>query len=337
MSLLRCLLLAIFLIVSSGLAQAESKVYRGAIGDKHIEMQLNIDGSKVTGSYFYDQFKQDIPLEGSYDTKGQLELTEGKGKQKTGKFLCKPEPETFEADVECEWSRPDGKGQAFVVLTEQGIRLQKETKIVPTIVNDRKTKVFASYPQVTAQVMTEGMKSFNVLVESLMQKAVKEFQPESLAKSNFDTNYNVLLANDEVISVEMEEYSDVGGAHPNTRLWTVNFNVKTNKPLVLDDVFLPQSEYAVEIAKFATKDINRRADQIEIDEAKRENRQPQKRDQPVMSEDGLPEMDTWGLSTKGFVVYFDFPHVMAVFDKTVVPYGLLARYLNPKGVVPLVR
>jgi len=48
-------------------------------------------------------------------------------------------------------------------------------------------------------------------------------------------------------------------------------------------------------------------------------------------------MDTWGLSPKGFVVYFDFPHVMAVFDKTVVPYGMLARHLSPTGVVPIVR
>jgi hypothetical protein len=39
-----------------------------------------------------------------------------------------------------------------------------------------------------------------------------------------------------------------------------------------------------------------------------------------MSADQLPEMDTWGVSAKGFVVYFDFPHVMAVFDKTIVPW-----------------
>jgi hypothetical protein len=63
----------------------------------------------------------------------------------------------------------------------------------------------------------------------------------------------------------------------------------------------------------------------------------QKRDEQLMTDDQLPEMDTWGLSPKGFVVYFDFPHVMAVFDKTVVPYGMLARHLSPTGVVPIVR
>src|SRR4051794_483690 len=81
---LRCLFLVGFLMVVVGSAQAQTKIYRGAIGDRHIEMQLNVAGSKVIGSYFYDQYKQDIPLEGSYTTNGQLELIEGKGKQKTG-------------------------------------------------------------------------------------------------------------------------------------------------------------------------------------------------------------------------------------------------------------
>jgi hypothetical protein len=56
-----------------------------------------------------------------------------------------------------------------------------------------------------------------------------------------------------------------------------------------------------------------------------------------MTTDGLPEMDRWGLSAKGFVVYFDFAHVMAVFDRTVVPYGVLARYLRSDDVIPVVK
>jgi hypothetical protein len=313
------------------------KVYRGTIGDNHIEMRLSASGSKVTGRYFYDQFKQDIPLEGAYDSKGGLELVEGSAKKKTGKFVCKSEPEALDVDIECEWSRPDGKGQALVFLSEQGIRFKKDTQIVPKIVSDRKTKAFASYPQLTAVVMTEGMKSFNQLVESKVQAAMKEYDPESLAHSNFDTNYDVMWANDQFVSIEFEEYIDVGAAHPNTRWWTINFNLETNKLLTIDDVFAAKSDYASEIAKFAVKDINRRADKLDRDEARRNNTQVQKRDEPVMSDDGLPEMDTWALTPKGFAVYFDFPHVMAVFDRTIVPYGIVARYLRPDGVVPLVR
>jgi hypothetical protein len=330
-------LIALFCVAAAQGQTDSAKVYRGTIGDRPIEMRLTVAGSKVSGRYFYDQFRQDIPLEGAYDSKGVLELLEGSGKKKTGKFICRSEPEALDVDIECEWSRPDGKGQALVYLSEQGIRFKKDTQLVPKIASDRKTKAFASYPQLNAAVMTAGMKSFNQLVESKVQAAMKEFDPESVAHSNFDTNYDVMWANDQFVSIEFEEYSDVGAAHPNTRWWTINFNLETNKLLTLDDVFTAKSDYATEIAKFAVKDINRRGDRLDRDEARRNNTPVQKRDEPFMSEDGLPEMDTWALTPKGFVVYFDFPHVMAVFDRTIVPYGIVARYLRPDGVVPLVR
>jgi len=110
--LLRCSLLTLLTLICVAAAQGQTdstKVYRGTVGDKHVEMRLTVAGSKVTGTYFYDQFKQEIPLEGTYDSKMVLQLEEGAGKKKTGKFVCKAEPESLEVDVECEWSRPDGK------------------------------------------------------------------------------------------------------------------------------------------------------------------------------------------------------------------------------------
>ncbi|HEY6803335.1 MAG TPA: DUF3298 domain-containing protein [Pyrinomonadaceae bacterium] len=338
--MLRCALLTLFALFCVAVAQGQTdstKVYRGTLGDKHIEMRLNVTGAKVSGTYFYDQFRQDITLEGAYDPKGALQLVEGTGKKKTGKFVCKAEPESIEADLECDWSRPDGKGQAFVYLTEQGIRFKSDIKIVPKIVSDRKTKAYGSLPQVATPVLTPGMISLNKLIESKVMAAMKDFDPEEVANSSYDTNYNVMWATDDIISLEFDEYSDVGAAHPNTRLWTINYNLKTNKQLTLADVFTPNSNYVTEVAKFVTKDINRRADKLDEDEARRNNTPLQKRHDPVMTEDGLPDMDTWALTPKGFAAYFDFPHVMAVFDKTIVPYGMLARYLRADGVVPMVR
>jgi hypothetical protein len=339
-ALVRFTLLALltFSLFSVARGQAPStRIYRGAIGDKHIDMRLNISGSKVDGTYFYDQFKQDIKLEGAYDSKGELSFTEGTGKKKTGKFVCKAEPEAPDTDLECEWSRLDGTGKRLVYLVEQWIQFKSGTEITPKITVDPKTKAFASYPQLKAPAMTAAMNGLNRLVESKLQTAIKGFQPENVANSSFDTNYNVLLANDEVVSVEMVEYSDVGAAHPNSRFWTINHNLKTNKQLSLSDVFSEGDEYKTVIAEFAAKDINRRAEEMDRQEARRNNRQPEKRDEPVMSVDQLPEMDTWGISPRGLVVYFDFPHVMAVFDKTIVPWALLARFLRADGVVPTVK
>jgi len=338
--LFRLTLLALLIFSSFSVAQSQTaptRIYRGAIGDKHIEMRLNISGAQVDGTYLYDQFKQDIKLEGTYDSKGELSLSEGAGKKKTGKFVCKAEPEAPDTDLECEWSRVDGTGKRMVYLVEQWIQFKSGTELIPKVILDQKTKAFASIPQLKAPLMTDAMNGFNRLIESQLQAAIKAFQPESVANSSFDTNYNVLLCNDEIVSVEMVEYLDVGGAHPNSRFWTVSYNLKTNKPLSLNDVFREGDEYNTVIAGFVAKDINRRAEQMDRQEARRNNRQPEKRDEPVMSADQLPEMATWGVSAKGFVVYFDFPHVMAVFDKTIVPWGLLTRYLRADGVVPLMK
>ena len=325
-------------LVSVVHAQATSvKTYRGSLGDKHIEMRLTVNGSKLTGTYFYDRFKQEIPLDGAYDAKGQLELVEGSGKRKTGKFICKKEPETPGIDLDCEWSRPDGTGKALVFLTEQGVLFKTDTKITPKLITDRQRKVEASYPQLNASAITPAMLEFNRLIESRLQKAIKEFEPESYSNAYFDTTYNVLFADEDKISVEMIGDMEVGAAYPNTYFWTVNYDLKAKKELALEDVFRPGDDYKTAIAEFVAKDINRRAEEIERIEARENNRPPEKREDPVMTADQLPDMNTWGFTTKGFVAYFDFPHVMAVFDKTIVPYSIVARYVKPNGVVPIVR
>jgi hypothetical protein len=325
-------------LVASVDAQTTSvKTYRGTLGDKHIEMRLTVDSGKVSGTYFYDRFKQDIPLEGTYDAKGQLELLEGSGKRKTGRFICKKESETPDVDLDCEWSRADGTGKAFVFLNEQGIRFKDDVRLTPKVINDRQRKVNVSFPQFSSPVTTPAMMEFNRLVDSRVQKAIKEFEPESTSNGYFSTTYNVLFADEEKVSIEIVEDSYGGGAHPNTNFWTVNYNLKTNKELSLEDVFKLGDEYKSAIAEFAAKDINRRADEIERFEARENNRAPQKREEPFMTTDQLPEMNGWGFSPKGFVVYFDFPHVMAVFDKTIVPYSVVARYLKPNGALPLIR
>ena len=336
--ILHLLILGSMFVLWSGQlrAQTSPKIYRGSVGGKHVEMRLNFSGNKVTGTYFYDQFKQDIKLDGSFDSNGQLNLTEGPVKRPTGKFVCKKEKE-IEIDLECDWSRPDGTRKLMAFLYEQGIRFKSDAKLVPTLTIDRKTKAEASYPQFVATTMTPGMLSFNRLIEDRVKKAMKEFDAEEVEHLTLETNYNVLFADEDKVSIEFEEYSDVGAAHPNTRLWTVNYNLKGDRELTLQDIFKPGDEQNAAIAQFVAKDINRRAEQMEIADARREKRQPEKRSEPLMEADGLPEMDTWAFSEKGVAIYFDFPHVMAVFTRTIVPYEVLSRHIRPDAVVPPVK
>ena len=70
---------------------------------------------------------------------------------------------------------------------------------------------------------------------------------------------------------------------------------------------------------------------MEADNARRENRQPAKQDEPLISIDQLSEISDFALTPKGLVIYFDFPHAIAYFDKNFVPYSVVRDYLNPSG------
>lgn len=310
---------------------ATDKVYRGSIGNSHVEMRLSFQGNKVSGSYSYDRIREDLKLTGRLDEQGRLELAEfgAKGKQ-TGKFICKKRLEEG-VDSECTWSKPDGTRQAMVTLEEQHVAFTNGLQITPKTILDKKASVSVSYPQITSgKALNSGALSFNRRILELVQKAIKEFQPID-DKGVFETTYNILLGTNDLVSIEMAEYWDGGGAHPNTRLWSLTYDLAGNKELTFESLFKPGIDYFAAIAKYVVADIDRRAAAIEQEDARQAGRQPKERDQPIVSEDSLEEISGWAMTPKGLVVYFDFPHVIAVFDKTFVPYNAVSEYLRPNG------
>lgn len=311
--------------------QAGTKIYRGSVGGSHIQMRLNISGNNVTGTYFYDSIGEDLKLTGHLDNQGRLELSEvgPKGKQ-TGKFSCKQKL-AEEIDSECSWSKPDGTREAFVTLAEQHFAFTNGLQITPKTISNRRTGVGVSYPQITSSgPLSPGAQNFNRRILALTQAAIKEFQPID-GKGSFDTNYNVLLGTDELISIEMTEYSDGGGAHPNNGFWSLTYDLSGNKELKLDDLFKPDSDYKAAIAKFVVADIDRRAAALEEESARSEGRKPKPREEPLVSEEQLSELSGWAMTPKGLVVYVDFPHVMAYFDRTFIPYSIVNEHFKPNG------
>src|ERR1043166_2284679 len=110
-SVTRTTLIGLFVAVCILSASAQTKVYRGSIGNSHIQMRLNFNGNEVSGTYAYDNVGQDLSLSGRLNN-GALELTEMSGKQKTGKFVCK-KPLGDPIDSECTWSKIDGTRAVF--------------------------------------------------------------------------------------------------------------------------------------------------------------------------------------------------------------------------------
>lgn len=307
------------------------RVYRGSIGNSHIQMRLNIQGNNVTGTYFYDSVGEDLRLTGHLGDQGQLELAEfgAKGKQ-TGKFICKRKL-ADEVDSECSWSKADGTREAFVTLDEQYIAFTNGLQVTPRTITNRKTGVGVSYPQITGSgPLRAGAQSFNRRILGLVQEAIKAFSPID-GHGSFETNYNVLLGTDDLISIEMTEYYDGGGAHPNNRFWSLTYDLSGNKELKLEDLFKPNSDYKTAIANYVVADIDRRAAALEQESARSEGRKPKERDEPLVSTEQLSELSGWAMTPKGLVIYVDFPHVMAFFDRTFIPFSVVNEHFKPNG------
>jgi hypothetical protein len=320
-----CLLLAL----GAAAALAQTKDYRGEIGNSHIQMRLAFNGANVTGTYSYDSVGQDLKLTGTLSADGKLELKESDGKAKpTGKFACKHFEDPI--DSECMWSRIDGTHESMVMLEPQSLSFTNGIEIKPKTITNRRTGVGASYPQLASkEPLSAAAQAFNRQVLALVQKAIKEFEPVD-GKGSFDANYNVLLGTNDLVSVELTVYFDGGGAHPNNYFLSLTYDLAANKELKFEDLFQPGADYNTAIAKYLVDDIDKRAYAVEQKDAT-DPKQVQKRDAPIISEDQLKELSGWGLTPKGLIVYFDFPHVIAYFDKNFVPYSIVKQHLKPGG------
>lgn len=326
------LVAAAVLVMGQQAVQTTVRTYRGSVGGSNFQMRLNVQGTAVSGTYAYDTVGEDIKLTGQLDAQGKLDLKEfdAKGKQ-TGKFACK---QLYAFEPDCMWSRPDGTREAFARIDEQNIGFANGLQIVPKTIANRRSGVKVSYPQLAAAggTLSPGAASFNRRALALTQKAIKDFEPGPEAgKNSLERNYNVLIATDDLISVEMTEYQYSGGAHPNDSFESLTYDLAANKELELDDLFKPGSDYKTAIARYVVADIEKRAVAIEESDAKSEGRKPVKRDDPIVTEDQLSEVSSWGLTPKGLVVYFDFAHAISVFDRTVVPYNVISEYLKPNS------
>jgi len=327
------LVLVLVCFASGIVAHGQQNIYRGSIGGNHVEMRLNFEGNKVSGAYSYDRIGEEIKLSGQITAAGGLELTEFDARHKpAGKIACKRKLDDV-IDPECYWSRVDGSHQAFVVLEAQQTSPANGLRIVPKIINDRATGVVVSYPQLASeQGLSAAAEGFNKDVSAWIRKAIKEFEPQpSRDRTSLDLNYNVLFASNDLISIEITEYADNGGAHPNTGYWAMTYDLNRNKELAPEDVFKPDSDYQTALAKFVVEDIQKRADAIDQEEARRAGRTLPASHEPVVSMDQLSDLAHLAITAKGLMVYFDFPHVIAAFDRTLVPYPVIKDYLQPNG------
>ena len=328
------LLLSLSGCATAALAQAPAQVFRGRIGAQPVVVKLARAGDRLSGSYVYERVGQDIKLTGRIEPPGRVTLDEADAAGRpTGKFSGKldDDPATTDAaTIEGMWARPDGsRGVAFSLREQHLAFTQPRLQFISKTLAERRPAIKAIYPQLAGSTAA-GAVAFNRAVEDLVTKLVRDIRqaasepPERVA---LETDYNVLLAQDDLVSVEINEYMDYGGAHPNNSYDALTYDLRTGRAVAFAALFKPGAQYEAVLKRAAL--ANLRAQERKLDA---ENGARAGGDESFFADGELPgEQHAWGLTPRGLIIYFDLPHVISVFDKVFIPWGELQGVLNPQG------
>jgi hypothetical protein len=306
------------------------RIFRGTIADKQVEMKIRQDPSNketIAGSYSYGTAGKPLILKGRLTSGGKLEMQEFDGDKETGEFDCKLVDKPDEqpaATIEGKWSRPDGSHDTGVELTEQHIELTGGSSIVTKSIIDRAKSIAAYYPQI--QGGGAAVEKFNRASTALVTKEVNGYKSADppAGQSSLDIGYNVLLATDDLVSIEFTEYSNTGGAHPNNGYETLIVDLRRGSEVKLDDILKPKSGYEAVISRLSLAKMNKEAKKLEGDSAGQN-------DEPAVTADSVESPTGWGLTRNGVALYYDLPNVIAALDRVFIPYREVKDYLNPNG------
>jgi hypothetical protein len=190
-------------------------------------------------------------------------------------------------------------------------------------------KITAQIPNLTGSD-DPRLSAFNSLLHDLVMGEIDAFRKDVLQNasnppitggSSFDVQYSVIGQAETLWSLKLEimGYSD-GAAHPYHYSITVNYDLEQGREIMLDEIFLPNSDYLQRIsdyckAQLATRDIAF--------------------DMFAQGADPLPEnYQRWNLSRDGLVITFDEYQVApyaAGPQIVVIPFGELEVMINRQG------
>jgi len=173
----------------SGVKGPIGKVFRGAIDANRIQLTLNREGDKLSGTYFYQKIGSDISLKGSINAQGDFTLQEfDSGGKQTGEFKGKwTEPASLPgASLEGTWAKPNSKETQSFYATQQLVEFTSGMRVVTRQNKEdnkkEKYSVDVSYPELTGAPNPNAEK-FNQEVKNLIAKETKQFKADVVEMS----------------------------------------------------------------------------------------------------------------------------------------------------------
>jgi len=325
-------------------AQSVTKVFRGTIAEKPVQMTLTRNGENLNGTYFYQRIGKDLRLAGSIESDGAFALAEYDVKNViTGEmkgFWRKADDGS--AYLEGEWINPQTRDSSGLSVGEEMIFFTGKAKLInKTFEEKNKPRMFeisADYPELTGAKPAAAAK-FNKLIKDSVMKEIADFRKNMLGlnaedlkffKDNgteayLEMGYMIDFANDKVVSIGFGASTFEGGAHPNHYSFTVNFDLAAGKKIELADLFKPNSNYLKVISDYSIKKLKEQREDMTDDEwlatgasAKAEN------------------FKSWSIKKTGILINFD-PYQVAAYaagpQEVFIPYSELKSVLREKSVV----
>ena len=325
-------------------AQTETKIFRGFLNGKRVQMTLTRNGDKLSGKYFYTKYNTDLMLDGAIDKNGNFKLTEtDQNGTKTGEFtgIWKDGANSNGVRLEGDWKKPKSAEAIGFLAEEQMIDFTNGAKLITkTFSETNKPKRFemsAEYPEISGVDPAIAAK-FNQLVKAQVMKSLAEFKKTMTAQTaedlkylpkginNYiDISYSVEMANDKIVSLQFGDSEFAGGAHPNYATSTFNFDVQNGKELKLADLFQPKSNYLKVISDYSIAELKKMTGEMSDDEwikqgagAKPEN------------------YKSWNITKKGLMFNFD-PYQVAAYAagnfNVIVPFNELKPVLSRNEIL----
>lgn len=129
-----------------------------------------------------------------------------------------------------------------------------------------------TYPQISGFANKETENDFNEFVKEFAEAHADTFKmemkewksPSPDFSSEYELLYNVFYSSDELISIKLNVFSYyAGAAHPNTYFYSINYDLKKNKPLKLSDIF--DGNYLKLISGLCIEDLKKQASDYTTD------------------------------------------------------------------------
>lgn len=282
-----------------------------------------------------------MKLSGKIDKSGKFTLGErDESGNKTGEWngTWKNDENAPGIVIEGDWKKPNGKDKLGFYAVQQFVEFTGDAKFTDKVIkeNDEKNNsdISAVYPEISN---TDSHAKFNRTIKNIVdesissyKKQVAEYGAEDAKNSGnhqgytSDLSYNVVLANNDFVSLIILNYIYLGGAHGGTVYKTVNYDLKNNRELKLADIFAPDFDYLKTISANSIAELNKNLEDLSDDEwiargagADAEN------------------FSNWNMSKNGLLITFDQYQVAAYAagsPTVLIPYDKLKNILWKDGV-----